>query len=391
MKKLYEQAKGLLPSMIAWRRTLHQTPELDLSLPKTSAFVQDRLRDMGISFTTLVDGNCVVATVGSGEPCIMLRADMDGLPIREQSGEPFSSKNGCMHACGHDMHAASLLGAASLLKAREKDLRGTVKLLFQPGEETFNGARAAVESGVLDNPRVDAAVGMHVASQAPKGIVLHGAVTMASVFGFRITVVGKGGHGSTPEDCIDPIVAAIKIHEALESLMVHEKSPYADATLTVGKFQAGEAGNVISEQAVMEGTLRVFDDDQRSYLVGRIREIVPAVAAAYRATARLDVLADVPELSNDEGLVGECLEAMVEAVPDLRPIGGLHAMGSEDFAVVSKRVPTAYFMLGAMPDDGGEPHSHHTPQVRFNEDELAIAAACYAASAEHWLEKHSKG
>ena len=165
----------------------------------------------------------------------------------------------------------------------------------------------------------------------------------------------------------------------------------ADATLTVGKFQAGEAGNVIPEQAVMEGTLRVFDDDQRSYLVGRIREIVPAVAAAYRATARLDVLADVPELSNDEGLVGECLEAMVEAVPDLRPIGGLHAMGSEDFAVMSKRVPAAYFMLGAMPDDGGEPHSHHTPQVRFNEDELAIAAACYAASAEHWLEKHSKG
>lgn len=376
--------------MIAWRRALHQIPELDLSLPKTSAFVQERLHDMGISFITLVEGNCVVATVGSGEPCIMLRADMDGLPIREQSGEPFSSENGCMHACGHDMHAASLLGAASLLKACEDNLKGTVKLLFQPGEETFNGARAALESGVLDNPRVNAAIGMHVASQAPKGTVLYGGETMASVFGFRITVTGKGGHGSTPEDCIDPIIAAIKIYEALESLMTHEKSPYADATLTIGKFHAGEAGNVIPEQAVMEGTLRVFDEGQRSYLVGRIREIVPAVAVAYRATARLDVLTDVPDLSNDEGLVGECLKAMVEAVPGLRPIGGLHAMGSEDFALVSKRVPTAYFMLGAMPDDGSEPHSHHTPQVRFNEDELAIAAACYVASARYWLERHSE-
>ncbi len=364
-------------------------PELDLALPKTSAFVQDRLREMGIPFTTLVGGNCVVATVGSGEPCIMLRADMDGLPIREQSGEPFSSENGCMHACGHDMHATSLLGAASLLKAREGELKGTVKLLFQPGEETFNGARAAIEEGVLESPRVDAAVGMHVASQAPLGVLCYGSQTMASVFGFRITVKGKGGHGSTPEACVDPIAAAIKIHEALDSLMVREKSPYADATLTIGKFQAGEVGNVIPEQAVMEGTLRVFDEDQRTYLVQRIREVVPAVAAAYRATARLEVLTDVPTLSNDDGLVEECLGAMTEAVADLRPIGGLHAMGSEDFALVSKRVPSAYFMLGAMPDDGAEPYSHHTPQVRFNEGELAIAAACYAASAIRWLESRA--
>ena len=386
----YEDAKALRPQMAAWRRRLHQAPEVDMCLPHTSAFVQERLRDLDIPFTTLVDSNCVVATLGAGAPCIMLRADMDALPIREQSGEPFASQNGCMHACGHDLHTASLLGAATLLKARESELAGTVKLLFQPGEETFSGARAAIAEGVLEQPHVDAAVGMHVASQAPVGVVLHGDVTMASVFGFRITVTGKGGHGSTPENCIDPIVPAIKIHEALQTLMAREKSSFAEAALTIGKFQAGDAANVIPEQAVMEGTLRAFDPDQRAFLVHRIQEIVPAVAATYRATARLDVLTDVPELRNSQPLVDECLAAMRAAIPGINPVDGLHAMGSEDFALVAQRVPTAYFMLGAKPADVAEPFGHHTPHVRFSEDELVIAATGYAACAQAWLEHHAR-
>lgn len=163
-----------------------------------------------------------------------------------------------------------LLGAAALLKRREGALRGTVKLLFQPAEETFEGARAAVAAGVLENPQVNAALGLHVESRTPVGMVRFGGVTMASVYGFRITVTGKGGHGSTPENCVDPIVAAIKIHEALETLMSREKSPFAEAVLAIGKFQAGDAANVIPEQAVLEGTLRAFDPDQRAFLVERI-------------------------------------------------------------------------------------------------------------------------
>ena len=371
METLYEEAKALLPQMSAWRREIHRFPELDLALPRTSAFVQARLAELGVPFATLVDGNCVVAAIGQGSPCIMLRADMDGLPIREESGEPFSSENGRMHACGHDLHTASLLGAA--------------KLLFQPGEETFNGARAAIAEGVLENPHVDAALGMHVASQAPVGTVLHGSVTMASVFGFRITVTGKGGHGSTPENCIDPIVPAIKIHEALQTLMAREKSSFAEAALTIGRFQAGDAANVVPEQAVMEGTLRVFDAAQRAFLIERIRQIVPAVAATYRATGELEVLTDVPSLENDVDLVRGFLDAITAAVPDARPVGGLHAMGSEDFALVSQRVPTAYFMLGAKPADVDVPFGHHTPQVRFAEEEMPLAAAGYAACALSWL------
>lgn len=385
METLYKEAKTLLPQMSAWRREIHRFPELDLALPRTSAFVQARLAELGVPFATLVDGNCVVAAIGHGSPCILLRADMDGLPIREESGEPFSSENGCMHACGHDLHTASLLGAAKLLKEREAGLPGTVKLLFQPGEETFNGARAAIAEGVLENPHVDAALGMHVASQAPVGTVLHGNATMASVFGFRITVTGKGGHGSTPENCIDPIVPAIKIHEALQTLMAREKSSFAEAALTIGSFQAGDAANVVPERAVMEGTLRVFDAAQRAFLIERIRQIVPAVAATYRATGELEVLTDVPSLENDVDLVRGFLDAITAAIPDARPAGGLHAMGSEDFALVSQRVPTAYFMLGAKPADVDAPFGHHTPQVRFAEEEMPVAAAGYAACALSWL------
>ena len=385
METLYKEAKTLLPQMSAWRREIHRFPELDLALPRTSAFVQARLAELGVPFATLVDGNCVVAAIGHGSPCILLRADMDGLPIREESGEPFSSENGCMHACGHDLHTASLLGAAKLWKEREAGLPGTVKLLFQPGEETFNGARAAIAEGVLENPHVDAALGMHVASQAPVGTVLHGNATMASVFGFRITVTGKGGHGSTPENCIDPIVPAIKIHEALQTLMAREKSSFAEAALTIGSFQAGDAANVVPERAVMEGTLRVFDAAQRAFLIERIRQIVPAVAATYRATGELEVLTDVPSLENDVDLVRGFLDAITAAIPDARPVGGLHAMGSEDFALVSQRVPTAYFMLGAKPADVDAPFGHHTPQVRFAEEEMPVAAAGYAACTLSWL------
>lgn len=433
--ELYKEALALRPVMVGWRRTLHRRPECGLQVPNTSAFVQERLVELGIPFATLLNGNCVVAIIGHGGPCIMLRADMDGLPIREQSGEPFSSENGCMHACGHDLHTASLLGAAALLKRREGALRGTVKLLFQPAEETFEGARAAVAAGVLENPQVNAALGLHVESRTPVGTVRFGSVTMASVYGFRITVTGKGGHGSTPENCVDPIVAAIKIHEALETLMSREKSPFAEAVLTIGKFQAGDAANVIPEQAVMEGTLRAFDPVQRAFLVERIAQIAPAVAATYRATARVETLTDVPELRNDDALVRECLAAATAAIPNANPVGGLHAMGSEDFAIVAQRVPTAYFMLGArvdgearstancvanghlatgksaccqeifsassavapgergVPDAVSEangPFGHHTPRVRFNEDYLPQAATIYAASALNWLANHSR-
>lgn len=256
---LVAEAQAFADELAAWRRDLHQMPELGNSLPQTSAYIQARLTEMDIPFATLVDGSCVVGLVGAGAAAaqgngvctdeqagtvIMLRGDMDALPVAEESGEPFASTNGCMHACGHDMHATALLGAARMLKAREAELvdaNATVKLLFQPGEETFEGARAAIADGLLQNPRPQVAFAMHVNSQSPLGLVLYGSPALSGVYGFRVTLQGKGGHGSSPEICIDPITAGVHVHLALQELISREVPAAKEVALTVGKFAGGQA------------------------------------------------------------------------------------------------------------------------------------------------------
>ena len=263
-QEIFKEALAMQEEPTTWRHALHQMPELSLDLPKTSAFVQTRLAEMDVPFHTIVNGNGVVAQLGEGEPCLLLRADMDALPVAETSGVDFASTNGCMHACGHDMHTTSLLGAAKLLKAHEAELCGTVKLLFQPGEETFIGAEACIKDGVLESPHVDAAVATHVASIAPVGLVAYGDVPNAAVYGFKITLTGKGTHGAMPALGIDPINTAVHIYLALQELIAREVPADQEATLTIGQLSAGSAFNVIPETAVMQGTLRVFDNDLRA-------------------------------------------------------------------------------------------------------------------------------
>ena len=385
-ESLEAEARAFADDLVSWRREIHRIPETDLSLPQTSSFVQRKLTELGVPFTTLVDGNAVVAQLGQGEPCILLRADMDALPICENSGEPFASQNGNMHACGHDMHATALLGAARLLKAHEAELEGTVKLIFQPGEETFHGARAAIEDGVLENPHVDAAFGMHIISYQPLNTVAYGVQAMTGVYGFRITVTGKGCHGSAPEDGIDPIVAGAHVVLALQELIAREKSPLAEASLTLGSFQSGSAFNIIPGTAVLEGSLRVFDPAVRTFLVQRINEVVPAVAAAYRATATVEDLVDVPPLVCDPQMNGECVKYLSEALPEVAFSETMHVMPSEDFALYAERVPSSFMTIGGAVD--GETYPHHNAKVRFNEAELPQAAAGYAAVALGWLADH---
>ena len=240
-QEIFKEALAMQEELATWRHALHQMPELSLDLPKTSAFVQTRLAEMDVPFHAIVNGNGVVAQLGEGEPCLLLRADMDALPVAETSGVDFASTNGCMHACGHDMHTTSLLGAAKLLKAHESELCGTVKLLFQPGEETFNGAEACIKDGVLESPHVDAAVATHVASIAPVGLVAYGDVPNAAVYGFKITLTGKGTHGAMPALGIDPINTAVHIYLALQELIAREVPADQEATLTIGQLSAGSA------------------------------------------------------------------------------------------------------------------------------------------------------
>ena len=401
--ELLEEAQGIAGELAEWRHALHQIPELANDLPQTSAYVQERLRKMGIPFRTLVDGNCVVALIGKGAAAvaedgtaadadcgntILLRGDMDALPVAEESGEPFASKNGCMHACGHDMHATALLGAAKLLKAREEqvaELGGTVKLLFQPGEETFEGARAAIADGLLESPTPAAGFAMHVNSQSPIGLVLYGNPALSGVYGFRITLQGKGGHGSSPEICVDPITAGVHVHLALQELVSREVSAMKEIALTIGKFAGGAAANVIPDTCVLEGTMRGFDRELMEALKIRIAEVVEGVAKTYRATATVETLSDVPPLVLDDSMTEAAKGYVGRVLPKTAYLPLFHAMASEDYALISAQVPSAYFTIGAAAADTDEHFAQHHPKARFDDAELPLGAAAYAAVALGYL------
>ena len=387
---LVAEAQAFADELAAWRHDLHQMPELGNSLPQTSTYIQARLAEMDIPFATLVDGSCVVGLVGAGT-VVMLRGDMDALPVAEESGEPFASTNGCMHACGHDMHATALLGAARLLKAREAELvdaNATVKLLFQPGEETFEGARAAIADGLLENPRPQAAFAMHVNSQSPLGLVLYGSPALSGVYGFRITLQGKGGHGSSPEICIDPITAGVHVHLALQELISREVPAAKEVALTVGKFAGGLAANVIPDTCVLEGTLRGFDVELMAHLKTRIAEVVNGVAATYRTPATIETLSDVPPLVLDSDMTQASLGYVGAVLPGVAFLPLFHAMASEDFALISSEIPSAYFTVGAAVTDTDEHFAQHHPKARFNDAELPLGAAAYTAVALGYIADH---
>lgn len=388
--QLLQEALELQNELTAWRHGLHQIPELGLNLPLTTAFVKKELTAMNIPYREYPECACITAVLGDTEKgkCFLLRSDMDGLPMPEESGEDFSSDNGCMHACGHDLHTAILLGAAKLLKRHETSLNGAVKLLFQAGEETFDGARLAIEAGVLENPGVDAAFAMHVASILSNNTVIYGAYPMSAVYGFCIVLNGKGTHGSTPQFGIDPINTGAHICLALQELIAREVSSSEEAVLTIGSFHAGSASNIIPEQAVLEGTLRTFKPEIRETLIRRIDDVVKSIASAYRTEVKIETLSDVPPVACDPALNEEIAAAVRELDNTIKVFPMYHVMGSEDFAFISERVPSSYFCLGAGLPDKTQWVSQHNPKVRFTDECLPLGAAIYAKTALNWLNKH---
>ncbi len=385
---LLQEALDMKEALVADRRALHQIPELGISLPNTVAYVTGKLSEMGITYQVYEDCSCVVATVGQGGKCFMLRSDMDALPVEEESGLPFASKNGCMHACGHDLHAATLLGAARLLKAHESELKGTVKLFFQSGEEIFAGSKAAIEEGLLENPKVDAAFAMHVGGAQKYNTLIYGKYTMSSVYGFRILLTGKGTHGSMPELGVDPINTGVHVYLGLQELLAREISAQDEATLTIGHFESGKANNVIPNTAVLEGTLRTFKTELREFLIRRLHEVVESVCKAYRTEFEIEVLSDVPATVCDDACTQEFLESLHEVDPEMETINAFHTMGSEDFAFITERIPASFFFVGAGVEDESKWYGQHNPHILFNEDILPRGAAIYAKVAMDWLEKH---
>ncbi len=387
----YERALELREETIEHRRYLHRNAEVGLELQKAKAYVMEKLTEYGISPQEC--GHGVTATLGSGGKVLLLRADMDALPMREESGEPFACPTGTeAHTCGHDFHAAMLLTAAKMLKEREASLQGTVKLMFQPAEESFEGAKDMIAHGILENPPVDAAMAYHVApGKMPVGVFLYNreSVMMNSVDGFKITVKGKGAHGAYPHSSIDPINIGIHMYLALEALIAREANPEKSCVLTVGNFSAGSAPNIIPDSAILQGTIRTNDVACRELLVRRMKEVAEKTAEVYGGSAEIEMLFEVPPLICDDALTDQMVGYMTELdIPDLTPVPGICASASEDFAIIAEKVPSTFLYLSAgFLDERGEAPAHN-PGVQFNEEVCPIGAGCLAHCAEQWLKQH---
>ena len=388
---LLQEAEQERTQMIADRRALHRNPETGIQLPQTKAYVRRRLSEMGYAPEELCESGLVATITGQDTGrCILLRADMDALRIKEQTDLPFRSENGCMHACGHDLHTAMLLGAAGLLQKHRSALRGTVKLVFQPDEEGFTGAKAMLKAGVLRDPAPQAALALHVHSGTPTGVLLCGRGTfMAGCTLFRITVRGVGCHGAMPETGVDPINIAAHIYLALQELVSRELPAKTAAVVTVGKFRAGEAPNIIPGEAVLEGTIRTFDRELSETLFHRIETIARSTAEAFRGSAAVEELASAPPLVNNPDLVNALAEDAALLLGQQRVAlldeGG---MASEDFAAYTYDLPCAYFMLGAGSAEENPMYGRpmHNEKVIFNEDVLPLGAALHTWCAIRWLQ-----
>ena len=393
MNEFLEQAKMLKEDMINYRRTIHSNPEVGTHLPKTKAFVMEKLREFGYQPVEICESG-IVATIQGNKTgkTFLLRADMDALPIKEETNDRFKATNGCMHACGHDMHTAMLLGAAKLLKQNQDQIEGTVKIVFQPDEEGFTGAKTMIKAGVLENPKVDAAMAMHVHSGTPSNVILCGlGTTIAGCNRFRIVVNGVGCHGAMPEMGVDPINIAAHIYLSLQEIISREISATQPAVVTIGKFVGGDASNIIPAQVIMEGTIRSLDKQIGEMIFNRMNEIVTSTAKMFRGEAELIELSSAPPLKNDNDLAHEITDYIKDLVGEKSVVlyekGG---MGSEDFASYSYEVPSLYVMLGAgIKEENplyGKPM--HNEEVVFNEDILPTGAAMHAYSAIMWLKNH---
>ena len=393
MKKFIEQAKLIKEEIISYRRVIHSNPEVGQELPKTKKYVMDKLVEFGYSPEEICESG-IVATIKGNKPgkTFLLRADMDALPIAEKTSCDFKSTNGCMHACGHDMHTAMLLGAARLLKENQDEIEGTIKLVFQPDEEGFTGSKKMIKAGVLENPKVDAALAMHVHSGTPSNVVLCGLGTsIAGCNRFRIVVKGKGCHGAMPETGIDPINIAAHIYLAIQTILTREISATESAVVTIGKFVGGDVPNVIPEEVVMEGTIRSLDKEVGEFIFDRMNEIVTSTAKMLRGEAELIELSSVPPLANNDELAHELTGYMKDIVGEKAVVlfeqGG---MGSEDFASYSYEVPSVYIMLGAGTKEENSLYGEamHNEKVVFNEDILPTGVAIHAYSAIMWLKNN---
>lgn len=389
MKVYYDLAMSMQEETIKHRRALHQMAEVGFELDKTVAYVCEVLESYGVEHSIICAGG-IVANIGNKQgKTILLRADMDALPMDEDNDLDYKSQNqGAAHTCGHDLHTAMLLTTAKILKSMEADLCGNVKLMFQPNEEGLLGAQLMIENGVLNNPTVDSAMAMHVfAGLGKTGIFTYkyGAFA-AGATRFKIDIQGKGGHGARPEDTIDPLLISSYIYQGLLSIQTRQLGGIEPFVLTIGKMSGGDAPNIIPDSATMEGSMRFFSNEVGKLGFSRIEQIATQTALLYGGTATVTDLGTCPPVVNDNALVdqvcgyieSELGEHSLFETKDLN-------MGSEDFAFVMNEVPGVYVGVNAGSKEDGYQYLCHHPKVTFDESVFPYGIAAFVSCATNWL------
>ncbi|MQA02904.1 MAG: amidohydrolase [Streptosporangiales bacterium] len=384
---LLDDARALQERIVEFRRKLHRQPEIGLDLPITRQAILDEIADLGLDITLSERTSAVIAKLTGGKPgpTVILRGDMDALPLKEDTGLPFASEfPGVMHACGHDTHVAMLAGAARLLAGRRDELAGNVVFFFQPGEEGDGGARIVLEEGLLDYPRdsVAGAFALHISTSEHTGVVsLRRGAQLAAADTFRVTVTGRGGHASSPAAANDPIPVACEMVTALQTVMTRRVKAFDPAILTVAHLVAGTTTNVIPATASIEGTIRTLSEDVRTAVHEHLRRVVAGVAAAHDMTAEVDIELGYPVTVNDDAFAERVHTVTTDLLGEHAKWMDQPIMGAEDFSYVLQAYPGAMAFIGACPpdQDTGSVPWNHSNLVVFDEAAFSSGIATHAA------------
>lgn len=392
MKTITEEAFSINDETINTRRDFHRHPELGLEEFRTSGIVAERLSSLGLAVSTGVGKTGVVGLLKgkSDTPVLLLRFDMDALPILEDTGVDYASEtSGKMHACGHDCHTSIGLSAAKLLASRRDELHGTIKFVFQPGEEGAGGAELMVADGVLKDPKPDYSMAMHVWNDKPVGWYgLASGPIMAGAHIFTVKLTGKGGHGASPHQTVDPIVAAAQIITALQTITSRNINPLESAVVSVGNLSSGTAFNIIPQEAVIKGTIRTFKPEILDIVLNRFLGIVQNLAEGMSCDAQIQIERVTFPVSNDPDLC-QLMTSVVRKVDPKADIDHKHqTMGSEDFSFMMQDIPGCFIMVGSANHEKGLDYAHHHPKFNIDEACLPYAVAMIAQGAVDLLDNY---
>lgn len=396
MVTLHADVDEIMPGLVADRRWLHEHPELGMQEFETARFIAERLHALGVEDIRTGIGETgvtgLVRGTGTGPGAgkvVLLRADMDALPILEENDVEYISQNpGVMHACGHDGHVSILLGVARLLMAQRDRFAGTVKVLFQPCEETIPGGAAwMIRDGVLEDPHVDAIFGLHLAQFLPVGtIAVNAGPVMAAGQFFRVNVHGKGGHGAAPHLGRDPIVAAVEMISALQTIVSRNVDPMDTAVVSVGTIHAGIASNVIPDSLEFTGTYRTFSTETQTAVASRFVTIVEGIAKAHGVTVEVEMPPGLPAVINDSAMADVVRRAAIRTVGEEKTVPGVPWMASEDFAYFLEERPGCYFFVGSSNAERGLVWDHHHPRFDIDEESLGIGVETVTGTVLEYFE-----